>query len=45
VAGILATATSARFTLFIAVGGFGLAALWLALSPLRTLKLAPTLGK
>jgi hypothetical protein len=45
VAGLLASATSARFTLFIAVGGFGLAALWLALSPLRDLKLAPTLEK
>ncbi|MEP6775111.1 MAG: MFS transporter, partial [Chloroflexota bacterium] len=40
-AGVLASATSARFTLFIAVAGFALAALWLALSPLRNLRLAP----
>lgn len=35
VAGALATATSARFTLFIAAIGFLLAALWLAFSPLN----------
>lgn len=39
-AGILASATSARFTLFVAVAGFALAALWLALSPLRNLRVA-----
>jgi Na+/melibiose symporter-like transporter len=41
VAGVLASATSARFTLFFAVAGFALAALWLALSPLRNLRLVP----
>jgi Na+/melibiose symporter-like transporter len=39
-AGVLASATSARFTLFVAVAGFALAALWLALSPLRNLRVA-----
>jgi predicted MFS family arabinose efflux permease len=38
VAGALATATSARFTLFVAVGGFLLAALWLAFSPLGKMR-------
>jgi MFS family permease len=38
VAGALATATSARFTLLVAVGGFLLAALFLAFSPLVKLK-------
>jgi Na+/melibiose symporter-like transporter len=40
-AGVLASATSARLALFVAVAGFGLAALWLALSPLRNFRLAP----
>jgi MFS family permease len=40
-AGVLASATSARLALFVAVAGFGLAALWLALSSLRNFRLAP----
>jgi Na+/melibiose symporter-like transporter len=38
VAGALATATNARFTLLVAVGGFLLAAIWLAFSPLGKLR-------
>lgn len=38
VAGAIATATSARTALFIAVGGFLLAALWLVFSPLAKMK-------
>ncbi|MEO5951348.1 MAG: MFS transporter, partial [Chloroflexia bacterium] len=42
VAGVIATATSARVALFVAVGGFLLAALWLAFSPINTIN--KTLG-
>ncbi len=38
VAGVLATSTSARFTLLVAVGGFFVAALWLLFSPLIAMR-------